>query len=59
MVDVANECQDGLCVCGNVVHANSTNRIACSGTTAFCGKSTDVGVKADAGDLIDAQCQVL
>ena len=58
MLDVANECGNGLCVCGYEVHAASRNRIACSGTTPFCGKSTDVGVKADAGDL-NAQCQVL
>ena len=51
MVDVANVCESGLCVCGN-------EKDACSGSTPFCGKSNDIGVKADPGDEMGAECQV-
>ena len=57
MVDVANVCESGLCVCGNVKDTDNTP-IPCSGSTPFCGKSNDVGVKADSGDEMGAECQV-
>ena len=57
MVDRANVCDSGLCVCGNVEDKANTP-IPCSGNTPFCGKSNDVGVKADPGDEMGAECQV-
>ena len=49
--DGANVCSGWMCVCGNL-------GAACSGTTPYCGKSDDIGMKADPGDYVTAQCQV-